>query len=199
MPGRSRRFGWFLAVLILIAALAVFHTAVLAGCGAFLVRADGPSSADFAVVLAGDPEGNRILTAAGLARRGLVQKVVVSGPGSLYGFHESDLAIRFAGRRGYAENLFIPAPNECKSTSEEVHFLADFLHRLGAHSIDLVTSNYHTRRAGKLFRAAARDIDVHVVAAPDTYFQPATWWMNREGRKVFAFEWMKTAATWMGL
>jgi hypothetical protein len=38
-----------------------------------------------------------------------------------------------------------------------------------------------------------------MVAAPDLYFTPDGWWKNREGRKTFLLEWMKTVATWFGM
>ena len=37
-----------------------------------------------------------------------------------------------------------------------------------------------------------------VIAAPDQYFSPDGWWNNREGRKTFVIEWMKTVAEMVG-
>jgi len=74
----------------------IFHNAVLGAMGAYLVNAGPPEKADIALVLAGDGEGNRILTAAQLARRGYISRVLVSGPSGIYGLHECDLAIPFA-------------------------------------------------------------------------------------------------------
>jgi uncharacterized SAM-binding protein YcdF (DUF218 family) len=70
---------------------------------------------------------------------------------------------------------------------------------LHVHKIDLVTSNFHTRRAARTFRALAPDIEVHVVAAPDQYFTPGGWWKEREGRKTFFMEWAKTVGAWLGM
>ena len=50
--------------------------------------------------------------------------------------------------------------------------------------LDIVTSNYHTRRAGNIFRSKAHDLEFHIVAAPDRDFTPDGWWKNREGRKI---------------
>ena len=63
----------------------------------------------------------------------------------------------------------------------------------------LVTSDYHTRRAGKIFRHQAPDMTFDVVSAPDEYFTTDGWWHDREGRKTFLIEWMKTVAEWFGL
>ena len=73
------------------------------------------------------------------------------------------------------------------------------LRRLGAHSFLLVTSEYHTRRAGNIFRKVTGDLDMRVIAAPDEYFSPDSWWRNREGQKIVYMEWSKTVASWFGI
>jgi hypothetical protein len=40
---------------------------------------------------------------------------------------------------------------------------------------------------------------MRVVAAPDDYFSADGWWRNREGRKVFLVEWLKTVANLLGM
>jgi uncharacterized SAM-binding protein YcdF (DUF218 family) len=70
---------------------------------------------------------------------------------------------------------------------------------LGAHKVLLVTSDYHTRRAGKIFRSAGPDLQFVVVAAPDNSFTPDGWWRSRQGEKVFLIEWLKTATEPFGI
>ncbi len=86
-----------------------------------------------------------------------------------------------------------------RSTREEAAAAAVKLHELGAHRVLLVTSLFHTRRAGALFRAAAPDLTFVVAAAPDQNFTPDGWWHNREARKIFLMEWLKTVAGWLKL
>ena len=148
------------------------------------------------LVLAGDSYGNRILKGAELVREGFAAKAVISGPDGVYGFYESDLAIPFAVKAGYPEDYFVPFRHSAKSTREEATASLDELHQLGAHRVLLVTSLYHTRRAGNLFRTIAPGITFIVVAAPDRYFTPNGWWHDREARKTFLNEWMKTVAGW---
>jgi uncharacterized SAM-binding protein YcdF (DUF218 family) len=151
------------------------------------------------VVLAGDFSGNRILTAADLVRRGFAPKALVSGTSGEYGLHETDLAIPFAVRHGYPESYFVPFPNDGHSTREEASDVLAALHQRNVHRIDIVTSDYHTRRAGNIYRALAPGLEIHLVAAPDVYFSADGWWKNREGRKTFLQEWLKTVATWFGM
>jgi uncharacterized SAM-binding protein YcdF (DUF218 family) len=150
-------------------------------------------------VLAGDASGQRILKGAELVRQGYAPRVVVSGPFGGYGHYECDLAIPFAVNAGYPESYFVRFPNQAHSTREEATAAAAELGSLGVHRVLLVTSLYHTRRAGGDFREAAPGLTFIVVAAPDEHFTKDGWWHDREARKTFAIEWMKTAANWLKL
>src|SRR5438034_7456632 len=146
MRVRSRKAP-FLILAALIVTLALTSSIWLSALGAYLIRADPPAPADYAVVLAGDPTGNRIIKAAELVRHGLVRKAVVDGPMGYYGVNESDLAVNFAVKKGYPEDYFVKFPIAATSTREEAGLVTAELHRLGARSFLVVTSAYHTRRA----------------------------------------------------
>lgn len=179
--------------------LAIFHGVVLGALGWYLVSAGPPLKADIGLVLAGDFVGNRILKAGALVREGYAPGMLVSGPEGIYGNYECDLAIPFAERAGYPQSYFIHFEHHGLSTADEARVVVPELRRRGAKKVLLVTSDYHTRRAGKIFRAFAPDIAFDMVAAPDAYFTAGGWWHNREGRKTFMYEWMKTVAEWLGL
>lgn len=197
---RFRRRIVFVAVVVLaLAAGWVERDRILAALGSYLVAAGPPEKADIAVVLAGDSFGRRILTAADLVKNGYAPLVLVSGPSGEYDFHESDLAIAFAVKRRYPASYFAGLEHDARSTAEEVSAIVPELRRRNVHKVLLVTSNFHTRRAGELFRRAAPDLAVIVVAAADEYFTPDGWWRNREGRKTFLTEWEKTVASWLRL
>jgi uncharacterized SAM-binding protein YcdF (DUF218 family) len=167
--------------------------------GDYLVKDAAPQKADIVLVLAGDPSGERIITAGQLVRDGYAPKVLVSGPYGTYGYYECDLAIPFAEKKGFPAAYFTGLPHHANSTKEEAQATIPELRRLGAKTVLLVTSDFHTRRAGKIFRADAPDLTFYVVGAPDDNFSPHGWWHSREGRKVFMFESMKTVAEWVGL
>lgn len=189
-----------MAALVLLAVLVAATSHFwLAALGRYLVRAEPPVPADMIVVLAGDFSGNRILKAADVARQGFAPHVLVSGTSGEYGLHETDLAIPFAVRHGYPQSYFIALPNDARSTKDEATEVLAALAKRNVHRIDIVTSDYHTRRAGNIYRAQAPGLEIHMVAAPDLYFTADGWWHNREGRKTFLFEWMKTVATWFGM
>jgi uncharacterized SAM-binding protein YcdF (DUF218 family) len=195
----SRR-GWLLAGLLVVALAAVVaHPVWMSALGGYLVRAEEPAPADIAVVPAGDGFGNRILKAADLVRRGFTPRVLVSGPDGMYDSNEADLAIAYVVHRGNPPAWFIRFPIKAYSTREEARLIVPELRRLGVRRVLLVTSDYHTRRAGAIYRAAAPEIEFRVVAAPDRFFRSGEWWRTREGQKRFVLEWMKTIAGWFGV
>jgi uncharacterized SAM-binding protein YcdF (DUF218 family) len=189
---------WVVA-LVLLSAFILSHSLWLAALGGWLVRTDPPARADVAVVLAGDRSGYRILKAAEMVRQGYTQTVLVSGPDEFYGYNEAELAIPFAVRSGYPPSWFVAAPNQSRSTQEEALAMVDVLRKRSVRTCLLVTSDYHTRRAGKIYRAAAPDVDFRVEGAYTPDFTPATWWHTREGRKLFFLEWTKTVTEWFGV
>jgi uncharacterized SAM-binding protein YcdF (DUF218 family) len=179
--------------------LILLHAPILAALGSYLVNAGPPQQADIAFVLAGDPSGSRILKASELVRQGFAPKLIVSGPSGNYGWYECDLAIPFAVKAGYPESYFVHFEHDSRSTMEEARLAVAKLKQIGVKRVLVVTSDYHTRRTGKIFRALQSDLVFDVVAAPDNNFKANGWWHSREGRKTFMFEWMKTIAEWIGL
>jgi len=186
-----------LAGLVLI--VVVWSAQILGALGGYLVQAAPPQKADAALVLAGDGWGHRILTAAQLARDGFVPKVLVSGPDGAYGLHDCDLAIPFAVKHGYPESYFVHMENSARSTVAEAQAVLPVIRRMGIQRLTVVTSNFHTRRAGAIYRKMAPDLTILMVAAPDESFTAGDWWHNREGQKTFVMEWEKTIANWIGL
>jgi uncharacterized SAM-binding protein YcdF (DUF218 family) len=167
---------------------------ILFGLGQVLTSAEAPRKADLIVVLGGDVRGNRILQAAQLVRDGYAPRVLVSGMANLYGSSESDRAIEFAVRHGASAEVFIPLRDDVTSTVEEAASDLVAMRRMGIHSFLLVTSAYHTRRAGKIFHRIAPDLELRTIAAPDPYWNDGHWWTSREGCKLWLYEAMKSVA-----
>jgi len=201
-----RRFPFFkllIAAAVLLVGLWLTSSFWLTALGKALIHDDGPAKADVAVVLGGDYWGNRILAAANLVRAGYVPAVLVSGPPGFYGTNEADAAIQYAVRQGCPAQWFIPVAHNDLNTRDEAGSLLETMRRRDIHSFLLVTSNFHTARARRLFLAAERRMgggpQMRVVAAPDQYFKADSWWRNREGRKTFLMEWLKTVTGPLGI
>jgi uncharacterized SAM-binding protein YcdF (DUF218 family) len=194
---RQIRIGGILAALLIVFYL--LSPWVLGSLGACLVTEDVPRAADGVLVLAGDAFGNRILKGAELVERGLAPVVYVSGPAGMYGRTEDQLAIAFATERGHPASRFVGLPNQATSTLDEARMLLPILRSRGVRRLMLVTSNFHSARAARIFRRVDPGMEIVVVAAKDTFYSPDGWWHNRQGQKTFFFEVSKTLADAVGL
>ena len=167
--------------------------------GEYLTYSEPPCKADMIVVLAGDFAANRIKKAGELLKEGWAPTVLVSGAGDCYGINEGEMAIQYMTRAGYPPGEFVNVPSPARSTADEAAYIVPELRRRGVHRFLLLTSDFHTRRAARIYRHTAPDLPFCVVAAPDKDFTPDGWWHNREGRKVAFTEWLKTLANFLGV
>jgi uncharacterized SAM-binding protein YcdF (DUF218 family) len=200
---RSLFFKSVLVLLLLAEVVFLMRDVWLGTIGSVLVHDDGAGKAEIAVVLAGDYWGNRLFKGAELVRQGYVPSVLVSGPPGFYGVNEADAAIQFAVAKGYPAEWFIPLRHTALSTRDEALVVLDALKQRNIHNFLLVTSNYHTARARRIYLNAVRERgggpDLRVVASGDPFFTAANWWHNREGRKTVLLEWTKTVAYAFGI
>jgi len=200
---RSKFAFVLLALLFLAAAVFLARDVWLTALGEALIHDDGAGKAEIAVVLAGDNWGYRLTKAAELAKQGYVPRVLVSGPAGFYDVNEADAAIHFAIGKGYPAEWFIPLYHTSRSTREEAVTVLDALKQRNIHSFLLVTSNYHSARARRIFLNAERQRgggpELRVVASGDRDFSPANWWRNREGQKIGFMEWTKTLTSLFGI
>jgi uncharacterized SAM-binding protein YcdF (DUF218 family) len=194
---------WLLGALVLAAlVLYVGRRPVLTGIGGFLVVHDEPRPADAIVMLSGSVP-DRILEAVDLYKAHLAPRIVLTREFPLPGIealrargasmpehHEENISV--------AEQLGVPAsalavvPLPVASTFAEVHAVVAYLRREGMHSIVLVTSKTHSRRAGMIFRAVAGDA-VHVAVVPSRYdpFPLHDWWNHRAATRAVVIEYGK--------
>jgi uncharacterized SAM-binding protein YcdF (DUF218 family) len=170
----------FLGVLFLIAiSVAAFWLRLDRNriLGDFLIRNDRPETADLIVVLGGDFWGSRVLSGAELVKKGYAPAALISGPPYRFSpqseyVPESDLAIQFLVQKGYSPSWFISYPNTARATIDEVGLLLKELKRRHARKFLVVTSNYHSRRAGLVFRMLCLTCEFRVIAAPEDGFNP---------------------------
>ena len=182
---------FFVACLL---AAGIFHNQLLWQMGAWLVNAEPPQQTDIVVVIGGDFAGDRITKGAELVRAGFAPRVLVSGSGAIYGRHEAELSIDLAVRHGFPREDFTPFLFPALSTADEAQAVVAELRHRGIHRFTVVTTSFHTARAGRIFRRAAPGFEVHVVEAPNKYWDHGHWWKHREGRKLWFFEAVKTLA-----
>lgn len=188
-----------LSLLVLGGAIWVSRKAILTSLASYLVEAEVAQPAEIAIVLGGDSEGNRANMGCELLKKGLVKQIWFSGSQSMYGRTESDLAREWAGARGCDLTKMVALHQVVDSTADEARGITAKMRQAGIRDCILVTSNYHTRRAGGLFRKVGNELKITVVAAADHDFPVDKWWKYRPTRKIFAYEWMKTITSWFGV
>ena len=195
-----RRLGWrkWVVAAALVAVIWVSRGWWLRGIGDFLVESEQPQRADVVVVLAGDGFGHRLMKAVELVREGYAPLVLVDGPRGAYGSHESELAVDWATKQGVPREILAPLRIRARSTVTEVQALNPELERRGVKKALIVTSNYHTRRARRVFdRFGVKGIQYIMIAAPDEDFDPTDWWQSREAKKTVLLEYAKLVNWWL--
>lgn len=162
-------------------------------------QSEAPKKADVVLVLAGGTNGDRILKGGQLVRDGYAPVALFSGARTNYDTLECDWAIPFAVRHGYPAAMYACVPHEGRSTREEAQFLVAELRRRQAKRVLLVTSDFHTKRAGWLYRQTAPDIEFVVIGSPTGTMKLERWWETREGRKTWFMESVKSVSERLGL
>lgn len=193
--GSKRR--WLTLLLLGLAAGATLYLVrrpILVSMASLLVASDRMEKADAAVVLGGEQtfEGCRVRAAIQLYRDGWVRKVVLSGTKGMYGVYETEFSLPLAVSQGVPRSDILTVPHATRSTLEEARVLIGVIERRGIRSIYVVTSNYHTRRARRIFvKACQGRLRVLAHPAADDWFNPDRWWQTREGRKTYLIEFLK--------
>jgi hypothetical protein len=120
----------------------------------------------------------------------------------MYGLNESDVAVEFIEHEGYPPQWFISFPDQSHSTKEESGYILRELRRRNVHSFLLITSDYHSGRARRIFLATERGMGYfptfRTITAPDEFFNAHSWWRDREAQKTVFIEWWKTVAAALG-
>lgn len=168
-----------------IAALFFFFTS-----GGFLVI-DDPQHADVIVVLAGEankrPERGLELLSQGYAPRMVLD---VPDEATFFGEAALDLARSYVQKQPQRDSVSI-CPIQGLSTKAESDDVKGCLANSGVHSILLVTSDYHTRRARSTFQHRFQGYRISVAAATDPIQFGRDWWRNRQWAKLNFDEWLR--------
>ena len=194
-----RKLKLALALLILGVSIWLARKPILVAAASYLVRTDLPKKADVIIVLGGDASGARMLRGCKLLTDGFADQIWVSGSVSFYGRVEGDLALEYAASKGCPAGKMLALRNAVDSTRDEAIAIGKMLHDRNFQRYLLVTSNFHTRRSGRVFREASPDLEAIVVAAEDDEFPVDRWWQLRHSRKTFLYEWIKTIGYWVGM
>lgn len=187
---RRRRLALVAAALtaaLLLLALAVARSS---WPSRFLCPEDPPAPVDAAVVLAGDPEWERIDTASRMVLAGEARLLIVSG--GYPGPGDSAASLRKRALLNGVPADRIHAEEASLSTRECVLALRPVLERLGVRRVALVTSPFHQRRAGMAARAVWEGVVVLDRPARSPWRHEG-WWKDPVQRSILVSEYAKLA------
>lgn len=192
----SQRGGAIIYLLVLLAlvvlCLVVYwarHPILRFAAESWIVDEPAPH-ADALLLLSDDNfYADRATHAAELIRQGVAPLVIASGrrlrpSAGIAELEEHDLI-----ERGVPKDKIVRFPQDADSTLEEAEALSQFCSEHRFHSVIIVTSNYHARRARYIFgKVFPSRITVSVAAARDGDFDPERWWEKRKSQKLFVRE-----------
>lgn len=171
--------------------------------GSLLVASDPlPAHAEAAVILQGSIAGElaRLAGAVKLLQTDVVSRAVLSVPAESYWETPVPEAARAYIEKHYGPDIagrfvFCETGPEVNSTLQEAQTLVPCIESHGWHSIVVVTSDYHSRRAGFLWRQVLRSaqppIQMSIDGVPDPEFSPQGWWRKRLYAKTWEEEFTK--------
>lgn len=170
----------------------------------FLIHDDPLRKADAIIVLAGDDvSGNRVAHAVSLWRDGWAGVVVLSGGWIARGVRVEDVMRRQAEEMGVLPDKIVVVSSDlptgrgtlADSTLAEVRLFLAECRKRKFRTVIVVTSNFHTRRAKRIFEHAfaGSGTEIVVVASPDDSFKVDRWWTRRTDARTWLLEMEKLA------
>lgn len=162
--------------------------------GRVLVSVGHVGPADAVMVLSGERQGWRLAAGVDALRLSGADRLVVSidalGPVS----DPRPDVLRYLEDQGVspATVRFVVG---AQSTADEAGFAAALARRCGWRSLIVVTSPYHTGRAGWTFRRAIGDAAEVTTVASGEPFGPWTWWSRERDTEAVLLEWVKGLAS----
>lgn len=187
------------------AAAALVLLWLLAWVAAKALIVDAPlQHADALVVMAGSAVfKERTQHAAELFRAGRAAKIIVTNDNQQAGWSSDEqrnipyqeLAARYLRREGVPAEAIEIVPDPITGTYEEAKLLRRYAESKGLHSLLIVTSAYHTRRARwtleRTFASSGIVIGLDAVPPGRQAPGPATWWLHVRGWQMVPNEYVK--------
>jgi len=199
-----RAFRRILFALVLIAVLAIGIRLAMPFLGHRLIRSDPLAKSDLIVVL-GSFQLDRTVEAGMLYREGWGPRIMLLRvPDMVRDSVQQELGIRVPAfvdiqrdtlrQMGVPANAILESPETQDSTITEAEAIARYAREHTYKRVMIVTSAYHTGRAGSLFdRAAANGFEVVVRPTRYEHPDPDRWWERFPDRSDVVLEYLKTA------
>jgi uncharacterized SAM-binding protein YcdF (DUF218 family) len=192
-------------IIVTVFVITILIWPLVAWVGARLLITEAPlANADAIVVLGGSANyKERAREAAKLLLEGRSPRLLITndnvrGPWSsaeqrnLYFYERSLEEIRNAGVPGNSVDILM---KPVAGTQEEAELVRQYAEEHRLHSVLIVTSAYHSRRALWVFSRVFRDTGIRIglisVKPGDQSPRPATWWLSIRGWRLVPTEYVK--------
>jgi len=190
--------------LLALAVVAFVLWCVAWGAAKLLIVSVPLAHADAIVIMAGSAVfKERTKRAAELYKEGRAAKVIVTNDNNQGGWVSDEqrnisyqeLAARWLRRQGVPDNAIEILPEGVSGTYDESLLLRKYAEGHGLHSLLVVTSAYHSRRALWSLRQAFSNTPITIGLEPVPPGQqvpsPATWWLHFRGWQMVPGEYAK--------
>jgi uncharacterized SAM-binding protein YcdF (DUF218 family) len=188
-PGEAGRIFLNLIILLFLSvfcfALYLMRHPLLRFMAESWIIEDSLDKADALIILGDDNfYADRVTRGAQLFREGKAPVVVASGRRLRPSAGIAELMEHDLIERGVPRDKIARFPHDGDSTLEEAQALVRIVKERKWHSVIVVTSNFHTRRARYIFlRVFPQSMEVRVASARDGDFDPEHWWEKRKSIK----------------
>jgi len=165
--------------------------------GRWLVHEDSYGHVKWGLVLAGESRDcERTDAAIRLFQEGRIDTIVLSACRIFKNRYQSEFMVDYAVQQGVPRDRIFEFRQDAYSTQEEARLLVRQFRLQNLDTVLIITSSFHTARTHRIFRKLAQGYPVILVASADYHlYDPNAWWSNRESRKLWLDEWMKTFFT----
>jgi uncharacterized SAM-binding protein YcdF (DUF218 family) len=198
--------------ILVLFALALLGTAWFLYYGGRYLQHEEPLQKSDAIFVLAGARAERLLEAIDLYKEGYAPFVIIS-PGSV---ENAEVVLRQRGVRfprqdelqrdalvqsGLPTAAVLATGGDVDNTAQEAKLLRAIVEARGWRRVIVVTSKYHTRRAGFAFRRGLDGTGAQVVMRASRYdaSDPARWWRHRGDVRFALSEWEKLFAYRLGL
>lgn len=173
---------WAIIAIFLILVIADFwkHDVILSSMWNYLVVNEEPKQSDVIIVLSG---GNgRVEYGVKLYQSGYADKLLLSG--------SSPRMLRQAMSLGVPEDHIL-LENKSRTTFGNAKYSSEIMRSQGFKSAIVVTSPYHTRRAGIIFNQFFQGWDLTICSIPYDSSTSSNWWKDKNTATNVITEYLK--------
>jgi uncharacterized SAM-binding protein YcdF (DUF218 family) len=182
----------FVVVLIIIGLMLVGVAAAFLGVGYYLSPQSPLTKTDAIVAISGGDTAARTAEAVRLYRAGYAPLIVFSGAALDPNSPSNAKAMATAAERQGVPATDILLDESAENTRQNAANVAAILDKQSAHSILLVTSPYHQRRAYIVFRRAeGRGFSIINHSSYDRTWRRSDWWATPTSRALTISELQK--------